>query len=72
MSSVIERFYGEELQAAREESRREGKVEGKNDLSSLLNKLVRENRNDDIKTISGDYAYRDKLLREMFPQEANS
>ena len=52
MSSVIERFYGEELQAAREESRREGKVEWKNDLSSLLNKLVRENRNDDIKRIS--------------------
>ncbi len=63
MSDIIERFYGEELQAAREES--------KNNLSLLYNKLVRENRNDDIKRISEDYDYRDKLLNEMFPQEAN-
>ncbi len=67
MSSVIEKFYGEELQAAREES----KKEGQNNLSSLYNKLIKENRNDDIRRISEDYAYRDRLLNEMFPQEAN-
>ena len=64
MSSVIERFYGDELKEAR--------IEGHNDLSSLLKKLIKENRNDDIKRISEDYAYRDKLLNEMFPQEGNS
>ena len=64
MSSVIEKFYGDEL--------KEAKIDERNKISSLLNKLVRENRNDDIKRISEDYAYRDKLLNEMFPQEANS
>ena len=75
MSSIIERFYGDELKEAREEAKKEGKIEGMkemgNNISILLRKLIDENRTDDIKRISEDYQFRDKLLNEMFSQQAN-
>ncbi len=67
MSDIIERFYGEELQAAREES----KIEGQDNLSYLISKLFRENRMDDAQRVVNDKIYREKLLNEMFPQEVN-
>ena len=58
MSSVIERFYGEELNEARIEARKEGKIEGRiegeNKLASLLNKLFNENRSDEAQKVLKD------------------
>ena len=42
-----------------------------NNISILLRKLIDENSSDDIKRISEDYQFRDKLLNEMFSQQAN-
>lgn len=67
MSSVIERFYSDELNEARKEAR----IEGQNDLSSLLDKLFKENRIEDVQRVVRDEVFRRKLLNEMFPQEAN-
>ena len=85
MTDLMEEMFGDQLKeerrAARErvkkariqgkkEGKREGKQEGQNNLSSLYKKLFNENRNDEIKRISEDYEYRDKLLEEMFPTES--
>ncbi len=67
MSDIIEKLYGEELQSAREETE---KKTLKN-ISLLYSKLFKENRIDDAKRIANDEDYRDKLLNEMFPQEAS-
>ena len=64
MSSVIERFYGDELKEAR--------IETANKLASLLNKLFNENRADEAQRVLKDESFRNKLLDEMFPQEGNS
>ena len=71
MSSVIERFYGEELQAAREQAEKTGEIKGQDKVFTLFKKLYEENRADDAQRATKDEGFRRKLLNEMFPQEAN-
>ena len=71
MSSVIERFYGEELQAAREQAEKTGEIKGQDKVFTLFKKLYEENRADDAQRATKDEVFRRKLLNEMFPQEAN-
>ena len=80
MSSVIEKFYGEELKKAKEEAFKKAKEEAFkksyreaiNNMCRLFDKLLRENRNDELKRALNDKKFRDKLLREMFSQEKNN
>ena len=63
MSSVIEKFYENELNEAR--------IEGEN-IFFVQNTLWKKNRTEDAKRATEDESFRRKLLNEMFPQEANS
>ena len=42
-----------------------GKVEGKKQMALLVKKLLDQSRIDDVKRVSEDETYRDKLMKEL-------
>ena len=42
-----------------------GKVEGKKQMALFVKKLLDQSRIDDVKRVSEDEAYRDKLMKEL-------
>ena len=50
-------------------ARKAGIKEGESRLNSLISKLLEENRIDDIRRSAADPEYREKLYRELLPED---
>ena len=61
VSRVVEQ-YGDEREAR---GLAEGMEKGADRLGSLITMLLKQNRLDDVKKVSVDSAYRDKLFKEL-------
>lgn len=48
-----------------DEGRAEGRLEGENKLSTLIQKLIKLGRMDDISRVTSDREYREKLYRDL-------
>ena len=61
------------MENLKKESYAEGKAEGKAEERELSNnlilKLISLNRIDDLKRLASDSAYRDKMIKEFFPDK---
>ncbi len=55
----------ENRREGRIEGRIEGRDEGRDEIMNLVNILISENRLDDIKRVTEDKEYCDKLLEEL-------
>lgn len=65
VSKVVEE-YGDGREAkGRAEGLEKGRAEGAERMGALISKLIELNRIDDVKKVSADSAFRDKLFKEL-------
>ena len=57
------------MENLKKESYEEGKAEERVLFNNLILKLIDLNRIDDLKRLASDSAYRDKMIKEFFPDK---
>ncbi len=62
---VIDRIVDRSRKEARQEGREEGREEGIDEMALLIEKLVDQNRFEDVKKVSKDKEYRMQLLKQF-------
>ena len=62
---VIDRIVDRSRKEARQEGRQEGREEGIDEMALLIEKLVDQNRFEDVKKVSKDKEYRMQLLKQF-------
>ena len=62
---VIDRIVDRSRKEGRQEGREEGREEGIDEMALLIEKLVDQNRFEDVKKVSKDKEYRMQLLKQF-------
>ena len=65
MCDVLDKVENRGIAKGIEKGKVEGEIEGKNQMALLVKKLLDQSRIDDVKRVSEDEAYRDKLMKEL-------
>lgn len=64
MCDALKELFADELRESREDGMRKGMQRGSEQMLLLTQKLLRENRLDDLRRVTEDKAFREKLLKE--------
>ena len=66
---VMENLKKESYAEGKAEGKAKGKAEERELSNNLILKLISLNRIDDLKRLASDSAYRDKMIKEFFPDK---